>query len=1111
MTWSALNRARRRLIRRVLLVSTAVTCAGLGGWMLIFSDENDSAFVATVGSLFVGLVTLFLALVDFFRQEPAPLNPAALADDLALVLKEQWLEEATARGLRDPRVLPLAWKATERAVTHLPRTANARTLRMRLNGRLDGRFDETTSRLAHGYTQLPNGRLVAIGEPGSGKSVLAILLTLGLLGTREAGGPVPVLLTASSWDPVRQPLDDWIITTLAEPHYSGRPEIPRALLTHGLLVPVLDGLDEIPESARRSAIRGINAAIGAERPVVVTCRAAEYEDLIRGGAPTLREAPVIEVCPVAPGDAIAYLRDVDWPAGTDWTPVYAHLRSEPGSPVATALSTPLMVTSARLVHERLGLDPAELLDRSRFDCQYAVEQHLTEHLVDAAYAPHPRLPDSGRDGRWTAEQARRWLTFLACYLHDHRERDLAWWRMSERLLKPWFAPALGVVAGLVLGIGSVAWIMGTRALGENTTGALPVIAGSVAGGFALLSTIVWYTAPGRPPGRLLFSVQGSMGRLRRGFRNGAMLTAFAVAPVLVGVTSFVALDSEGGAGSFGAVEFYYEMVMTGLSLLIIIGLALAAHNWLNAPPHHATQVSPTNSVTQDRASALTGAAVAGSVVAATGLLGWYAGVFTGAWLNREVNDWVGWPGIRNLALLAPDKWHAVMETFGDHTSVRVGLTVALPGTVFALLLLLTRAWPRFVLVRLFLAARRRLPLRLMEFLADARRRELLRQSGGVYQFRHVRLQETLAGRPTYTDGHPDATSGRILRRRVVLTAGAATAITAAVGSSTRDESFRVFPAHTELTALAFIPGQQTSIAVGAADGSVWLWDYEEHPLPLGKHQVRGKPRHEPAVRGLAHHPFRPQLIVSDDAATEVWHTKNRVRTKRLLKNREGSPDVKFSHQGELLIVSEGKVLRLWKTGNDHEFTGTPVSHEVAHNSGGTASLLFDPEGRPVTLDDTGRVWRHSVPSLEREGQPLAETRRKGEDNRYYDLSANWRHGLLAFDTGDGADGEYRAGLWTRSSREAPWRETPWCPAAYVVAVSPTAPILAAVDRYEHTVHIWHCPYGEPVRTATLRGHTGLINTLAFSPGGELLATVSADRTLRLWQTDPSWLDFRAGE
>jgi hypothetical protein len=53
-------------------------------------------------------------------------------------------------------------------------------------------------------------------------------------------------------------------------------------------------------------------------------------------------------------------------------------------------------------------------------------------------------------------------------------------------------------------------------------------------------------------------------------------------------------------------------------------------------------------------------------------------------------------------------------------------------------------WPRFLVVRVLLAARRQLPVRLMPFLQDAYRLGVLRQVGAVYQFRHARLQEHLA-------------------------------------------------------------------------------------------------------------------------------------------------------------------------------------------------------------------------------------------------------------------------------------------------------------------------------------------------------------------------------
>lgn len=818
---------RRRLVRDCLFAGVGTGAIGLAVWMLA---DGVSDQLVTVAGLFVGIASLLLALVDFFRQEPTSPDPLALADDLALRLREQWLEEAEARQLRDPRVLPLMWTTTTRDVvddTPQPGSANTRVLRIRLDGRLDGRFDEVIGQLSAGYAQVPNRRLVAIGEPGSGKTVLAILLTLGLLGGRGPGGPVPVLLPVSSWDPVRERLDDWIIRTLAQPYYNGRSEIPRTLLAHGLLLPVLDGLDEIPESARRSAIRGINHAIGGERPIVVTCRATEYEDLIRGGAPTLRRAAVVEVSPVSPEDVIAYLGEVDWPARVDWAPVFTRLRSEPGSPVAAALSTPLMVTSARLVYQRGGGTPGELLDGDRFDCAYAVEDHLTHGLVDAAYAPDPDLPEgSAERDRWSAEQARRWLTFLACYLHDRRERDLAWWLMSSRLMSPWAGPLAGLGIGGVLVLAAVVWMSVTQSIALDDRSKATVAALCIGGAFALFNSLVWYASGARPPGRLSWSVRGSTGRLLRGFRVGAALALVCVVPLLLGVTAIRVIDEPGGRGTPRAVELYVEALTISGALAVVVGLALAAHNLLDAPPLRATQVSPINSLAQDRRSALVSAMVAGLVVALTGLIGWYAGLVFGDVLLRQLTNWTGWPGPYDVGMLAADRWDELTGAFGNWRSA-VGVAVLLPGTFFTLLVLMGRAWPRFLLARIYLAARGRLPWRLMTFLADARRRELLRQAGGVYQFRHIRLQETLAGEPTYADEqHARASARRAVRRRVVLAVGVGAALASAAGvvGRRRDESVAVFadPGRRPIEAVALRPGSR-EVAYAFVNGSVRLW------------------------------------------------------------------------------------------------------------------------------------------------------------------------------------------------------------------------------------------------------------------------------------------------
>jgi hypothetical protein len=77
---------------------------------------------------------------------------------------------------------------------------------------------------------------------------------------------------------------------------------------------------------------------------------------------------------------------------------------------------------------------------------------------------------------------------------------------------------------------------------------------------------------------------------------------------------------------------------------------------------------------------------------------------------------------------------AIGSRVGFPNALAGGLAVAITST----------SWGQFIILRAWLAARGRLPLRLMAFLEDAHRRGVLRQVGAVYQFRHVRLQDHLA-------------------------------------------------------------------------------------------------------------------------------------------------------------------------------------------------------------------------------------------------------------------------------------------------------------------------------------------------------------------------------
>ena len=81
---------------------------------------------------------------------------------------------------------------------------------------------------------------------------------------------------------------------------------------------------------------------------------------------------------------------------------------------------------------------------------------------------------------------------------------------------------------------------------------------------------------------------------------------------------------------------------------------------------------------------------------------------------------------------------------GAGLGVRLPVGLAAGLTVGLIAASIQASWLPFAVSRLWFAGTRRLPLRLMSFLRDAHRRGILRQVGGLYQFRHAELQCRLA-------------------------------------------------------------------------------------------------------------------------------------------------------------------------------------------------------------------------------------------------------------------------------------------------------------------------------------------------------------------------------
>ena len=356
-----------------------------------------------------------------------------MADQLAASVRVQWEVEAAVRRLNDPYPLPVSWAPADESLTDgwdllvmlatsgagWPLPPPPDTWADSPEG-LGGTGNDLVDVLA----RVPTGRLVVLGEPGAGKSMLMVRLALDLLARRASGGPVPVLASMASWNPQDQDLHGWLAAQLTIDHPGlAAPASPdarhdtriAALFAAGLILPILDGLDEIPDAIRGPAIARINDALRPGEQLVVTCRTDQYRDAVRpsGSAEVaLRAAAAVQLCPLGTDAVARYLRDdAGGPvAAARWDPVVATLGTQ--APAGQALVTPLMTGLARAIYnprpgELAGSlrDPAELCSGALHN-RAAVEAHLFDAFVPAAYRPDDRR-------RWTALQAEVWLLFLS--------------------------------------------------------------------------------------------------------------------------------------------------------------------------------------------------------------------------------------------------------------------------------------------------------------------------------------------------------------------------------------------------------------------------------------------------------------------------------------------------------------------------------------------------------------------------------------------------------------------------------------------------------------------------------------------------------------------------
>ncbi|MFG2043736.1 NACHT domain-containing protein [Dactylosporangium sp. NPDC048998] len=706
-----MDRRIQALIVAALLASIAAVV-----WMFrghaanegLVGNANVIGGLAGVAALIVALLTLWprkAGQTDAVSR-PAAEQRQAAAEYLARETLRYWQQQAKDRRIVTPSPAAVAWRWADQNVAVPAGQLQSKLL-------TEGVVTELREQL---YGQLPDpARVVILGGPGAGKTTAMLLLLIDILRAREPGStePVPVWLTLGGWNPDTTSLQEWAAATLKrtypglEAAERGGPGTAQRLILADHVALFLDGLDEMPPAMRATALTKLDRDAAGLR-LVLTSRPEEYRSAVEHGR--LWGAAVIDVLPVDVDHARAFLlAEQLGDRHQAWRHVTDYLKVNPDSVAARTLTSPLALTLARDAYARS--DPADLLNSDSHPTPDALLRHLLVRSVFFAY------PD-----RAERLYAAEWLSLIASCLDGGR--DLRWWDIStwaplkQRVV---FFGLLGPVIGLAVGL-AVALVVGL-AVGL----AVGVVVGLAVGLWALpewesepKSLVVRWPDPREIREAAKSWAQSVLGlvlvvMLAWGFAAGLMVGLVAVlVATLVAVLMF-ALTGGITLGWWGMLGFGLAGGLTvglggglglGLGLGFVGGLVVDLVDSLltlwGTPLATTGAATPIEVYRSDRKRT-------GSVGLVAGLVG---GLVVG--LGSGLSVGLGLGLVSGLAAML-----AGVLIFGRGPALEL------------------------TMVELIWALRGQ-RVRFIALLQTALDRQVLRQAGPVYQFRHAALQDLLA-------------------------------------------------------------------------------------------------------------------------------------------------------------------------------------------------------------------------------------------------------------------------------------------------------------------------------------------------------------------------------
>lgn len=562
------------------------------------------------------------------------------------------------------------------------------------------------------------GKLLILGEPGSGKTTLMLELAQAAIeyAERNSGFPIPILFNLASWQDSQQDISDWILNELLSKYFVSE-DFGKQLLTDRRLLPLLDGLDEVRPEDQENCVKAINLWLQSDlRPqyLAICSRYEEYNNY----KTRLELNSAILLKALTEEQIQKYLSDV---GRVDF---WSTLQND--SELLKLAQSPLWLSIILLSYGELSQDKWQLANsrgkRLELFLEAYVQQMFKREIAIEGNSVQQSYPND--------EQTKYWLSYLAKKMKEESQKDFLIEKMqphwiSDQGAKVFYRISLGLTLGLVLGM---TFLIAGGLIPENKVIEMPV---AVKGLFGEKTELKQQE----------IEVFGSLFNLSSGFIAGLagfvfgcfnqkLLTIKTIETLtwkLKRVITILIVCSAGGIGfgflvsqstpepdSFwGAIAFGFM----GLIVAIYIDAIILLGGGISHGLEIRKKIVPNQGILQSRNNAVVGGltfAVVGALLGVVVLPGF-----------GSIS------GLSNTGMNVASGILVGILTFGAVGALRFGGVTCIQHSVL-----------RFVLWLKGLA-----PLNYRHFLDYCTKRQFLQCVGGRYQFMHKYLQDYFASIP----------------------------------------------------------------------------------------------------------------------------------------------------------------------------------------------------------------------------------------------------------------------------------------------------------------------------------------------------------------------------